>query len=125
MDIPRSAGFTPAAQKPEIPFTMVEQVDLRVGTIVDVADVAGADTLMRLTVDFGAETRTVIAGIKKERHDPKVLIGRQGLFYYNLPKKKIRGQMSEAMLCDIGHADGILPALLQPEWPVPNGARAG
>jgi tRNA-binding protein len=80
---------------------------------------------MKLTVDFGDETRTVVAGIRQERSDPRVLIGRQALFYYNLPKKKIRGHLSEAMLCDVGYADGILPALLEPERPVPNGTRAG
>ena len=70
-------------------------------------------------------TRTVIAGIRGERSDPGVLVGRQALFYYNLPHRKIRGHVSEAMLCDVGHADGIIPALLEPEWPVPNGTRAG
>jgi hypothetical protein len=39
--------------------------------------------------------------------------------------RTIRGHVSEAMLCDAGHADRILPALLEPEWPVPNGTRAG
>ncbi len=29
------------------------------------------------------------------------------------------------MIVDIGSADGLLPALAIPEWPVPNGARAG
>jgi tRNA-binding protein len=35
------------------------------------------------------------------------------------------GQLSEAMLFDIGYADGITPALVVPERPLPNGARAG
>ena len=118
-------SFTPLEQKPEVSMEVAASLDLRVGTIVDVAEVAGADRLARLTVDFGRDTRTVIAGIRQERPDLSVLIGRQALFYYNLPRKKIRGQLSEAMLCDLGFADGILPALLQPEWPVPNGTRAG
>jgi methionine--tRNA ligase beta chain len=117
--------FVPRDQKPEIPLDAAEQVDLRIGTIVAVENVPGADRLVKLTVDFGAETRSVIAGIRQERADAQVLIGRQALFYYNLPRKKIRGHASEAMLCDAGFSDGILPALLQPEWPVPNGTRAG
>jgi tRNA-binding protein len=121
----KAAAFTPSVQKLEVPVTVAEQVDLRIGTIVEITPVPDADRLMKLTVDFGSERRTVIAGIRKERSDPTVLVGRQALFYYNLPKKKIRGQLSEAMLCDVGYADGITPALLQPEWPVPNGTRAG
>ena len=80
---------------------------------------------MRLTVDFGSGTRQVIAGVRQERRHPQALVGRQALFFYNLPPRRIRGEESQAMLCDVGYADGLLPALLEPEWPVPNGARAG
>jgi tRNA-binding EMAP/Myf-like protein len=118
-------GFTPAAPRAEVPIALAEQIDLRVGTIVAMVPIAGADRLMQITVDFGGETRLVVAGIRQERPDPQVLIGRQALFYYNLPKKTIRGHVSEAMLCDAGFADGIVPVLLEPEWPVPNGTRAG
>ena len=104
---------------------IADNVDLRIGTIVDLAPIPGADRLMKLTVDFGTDKRTVVAGIREERRDPRVLVGRQALFYYNLPKKMIRGHLSEAMLCDVGHADGIQPALLEPEWTVPAGTRAG
>lgn len=117
--------FEPAAQKLEIPVEIADRVDLRIGTIVDLAPIPGADRLMRLTVDFGTEKRTVVAGIREERRDPRILVGRQALFYYNLPRKTIRGHLSEAMLCDVGHADGIQPALVEPEWPVPPGTRAG
>ena len=124
-DVGVRPAFIPSAQKPEIPVDVAERVDLRIGTIVDIVEVPEADRLMKLSVDFGADTRTVIAGIRDERSDPRVLIGRQALFYYNLPRKKIRGQVSEAMLCDVGYADGIVPALLDPEWAIPNGTRAG
>jgi methionine--tRNA ligase beta chain len=119
------ARRTPEPQKPEVPLDLLDRLDLRVGTITAIDEVTGADRLMRLQVAFGSETRTVIAGIKEERSDPRSLVGRQALFYYNLPRRRIRGHDSEAMLCDVGHADGLLPALLQPEWPVPDGTRAG
>jgi len=35
------------------------------------------------------------------------------------------GEISEAMLFDIGYADGVVPVLAIPERPVPNGMRAG
>src|SRR5688572_29038268 len=60
-------AFIPSAQKPEIPVDVAERVDLRIGTIVDIVEVPEADRLMKLSVDFGADTRTVIAGIRDER----------------------------------------------------------
>lgn len=121
----RASTFKPREQKAEIPLDVADTVDLRVGTIVDIVPIPDVNRLMKLTVDFGSDHRTVIAGIRDERADPRVLVGRQALFYYNVPRKKIRGHVSEAMLCDVGHADGVLPALLEPEWPVPNGTQAG
>jgi len=35
------------------------------------------------------------------------------------------GEISEAMLFDIGYTDGITPILAIPERPIPNGVRAG
>jgi methionine--tRNA ligase beta chain len=120
-----SSGFKASQQKAEVPLDLAEKVDLRIGTITDIVALADADRLMKLTVDFGNATRSVIAGIREERSDPRALIGQQALFYFNLPPRKIRGHLSEAMLCDVGYADGIVPALLQPERPVPDGTRAG
>ncbi len=103
----------------------LEKIDVRVGTIESVQDVASADELVRLVVDFGSHKRTVVAGLKKERADPREIEGKQALFVVNLEPRRIKGIVSEAMLFDIGYADGILPRLAVPEEPVPNGARVG
>ena len=117
--------FKPALVKPAISFDVVEQIDVRVGTIESVEDVQGSDKLLKLTVNFGDHKRTILAGMKQERQDPKEIVGKQALFVVNLPPKKMMGQVSEGMLFDIGYADGVLPALAIPERPVPNGTRAG
>ena len=108
------------------PITMgdFEKLDIRVGTIESVEDLAHADTLVRLAVDFGDRTRTVLAGMKQKREDPKELEGRQAIFVVNLEPKEIMGEVSEAMLLDIGYPDGLRPVLAVPEEPVPNGTRA-
>ena len=116
--------FTPAPVKPPISKVQFDALDIRVGKIVAVADVAGSDKLVALTVDFGDHQRTIIAGIKQER-DAAALVGRQSLFVVNMEPRKMRGAVSEGMLFDIGYADGILPVLAIPEREVPNGARAG
>jgi tRNA-binding EMAP/Myf-like protein len=117
--------FAPAPLKAELPPGALEQIDVRVGTIREAVPIAGADRLAILTVDFGDRTRTIVAGIRTERPSLPALIGTQALFVVNLPQKTIRGHLSEGMLFDVGFADGLRPAFAQPEWPVPNGARAG
>ena len=62
--------MTPAPVKPAIPFTALEAVDVRVGTIVAVEDVPKSDKLLRLIVDFGDHTRRILAGMKQERANP-------------------------------------------------------
>jgi tRNA-binding protein len=114
-----------APVKPLIGLDVLEQVDIRVGTIVQVADVPRSDRLMRLSVDFGDHQRTIIAGLKQERQDPSALEGRQALFVVNLAPRTIMGQESQGMLFDIGFSDHVAPVLAVPESPVPNGARAG
>jgi tRNA-binding protein len=114
-----------APLKPEIAIADLEKVDVRVGTIVSVEEVPSADTLVKLLVDFGDRTRTVVAGLKKERENPREIEGKQALFVVNLAPRKLKGIVSEAMLFDIGYADGIRPCLAVPESLVPNGARAG
>ena len=110
--------------KPVIPFDLLERVDIRVGTIEWVEDVAGSDKLVRLTVDFGDHKRRILVGMKRERPNPKEIEGRQALFVVNLAPKRMMGEVSEGMLLDIGYADGITPVLAVPESPVPNGVRA-
>src|SRR5262245_64491948 len=117
--------FTAAPVKPAVPFAVVESLDVRVGTIQAVADVAGSRKLVRLTVGFGDHTRSILAGMKQERQNLQELVGKQALFIVNLEPKKMAGEVSEGMLFDVGYADGLVPALAMPERPMPDGARAG
>ena len=112
------------AVKPEISFKLLNKIAVRVGEILNVADVPDSQKLVRLTVDFGTFKRNILVGMKQERKNPKEIEGKQALFVVNLPPKKMAGEVSEGMLFDIGYEDGITPVLAQPETPVPNGTRA-
>jgi tRNA-binding protein len=114
-----------APVKPPVTPSVLDQLDIRVGTIISISEVPASDKLMQLTVDFGDHQRTIVAGIRQERTDPNEVVGKQALFVVNLEPRKIKGVMSQGMLFDIGYADGITPVLGIPEKPVPNGARAG
>jgi tRNA-binding protein len=121
-----STDFAPAAIRPPISLADLEKLDIRIGTIEAVEDVRASEKLLRLRVDFGDHKRTILVGMKQERSNPKSeLEGRQALFVVNLSPRKMAGEESQGMLFDIGYADGLKPALAVPEWPVPNGARAG
>ncbi|HYV11510.1 MAG TPA: hypothetical protein VE980_11470 [Pyrinomonadaceae bacterium] len=114
-----------APVKPPISFDVLEKIDIRAGTIKLVEDVKGSNKLVKLTVDFGDHTRTILVGMKQERADPKEIEGTQTLFVINLEPKKIMGEISEGMLLDIGYDDGLKPVLALLEAEVPNGSRAG
>ena len=115
----------PAPIKPEITVDDLDKIDVRVGTILSVTDVPGADKLVQLRVSFGDHERTIVSGMKQERADPKAIEGRQALFVVNLAPRKMKGVTSEGMVFDIGYADGVVPVLAVPESPVPDGTRAG
>lgn len=114
-----------ASVKENINLDIMDKIDIRVGTIKLVEDIEKSNKLVKLTVDFGDFTRTILVGMKGERDNPKEIEGQQALFIVNLPPKKMAGEVSEGMLFDIGYADGIIPVLAQPEKPVPNGTRVG
>jgi len=117
--------MTPAPVKPTVSFDQLDKLDIRVGTVESISEVVNSRKLMKMTVDFGDHRRLILAGIKGERENPRELVGQQALFVVNLEPRKMAGEISEGMLLDIGYADGIKPALVIPENPVPNGVRMG
>ena len=115
----------PAPIKSVVPASVLDQLDIRVGTIVAVEDIPTSDKLVRLTVDFGDHTRRILAGMKQERPNPQEIESKQALFVVNVEPRRIMGELSEGMLFDIGYSDGITPVLAMPERSVPNGSRGG
>jgi methionyl-tRNA synthetase len=89
------------------------KVDLRVVRIVNAEAVAGADKLLKLTLDLGSETRTVFAGIKSA-YDPAALNGRLTVMVANLAPRKMKFGVSEGMvLAASGEGEGLF--LLSPD----------
>jgi len=117
--------MTPAQVKPTISPELLNEIDIRVGTIETVSDVANSEKLVALRVNFGDHVRMISAGMKRERANPREIEGRQALFVVNLPPRKMAGIESEGILFDLGYLDGITPVLAVPESRVPDGTRAG
>jgi methionyl-tRNA synthetase len=109
------AKATPAAQAPRkeeaaagpVGIEQFGAIDLRVARIVRAEHVEGAEKLLRLTLDIGAETRTVFAGIKSA-YDPAQLEGRLTVMVANLAPRKMKFGTSEGMiLAASGDGPGI------------------
>jgi tRNA-binding protein len=89
-------GFVPAAIKPTVAMADLDKLDIRIGMIEKVESVAGSEKLVKLTVDIGDRCRTVLAGLRTERADPKAeMEGRQALCV--VAPRRMAGHVSEAI----------------------------
>ncbi len=89
----------------EIGIDTFSKVDLRIACIRNAEAVAGADKLVKLTLDLGNETRTVFAGIKSS-YEPADLVGRMTVMVANLKPRKMRFGMSEGMVLAASDGSG-------------------
>jgi methionyl-tRNA synthetase len=83
--------------KPEIVFDDFAKIDLKVGTIVAAEKVQKADKLLKLQVDLGFETRTIVSGIALH-FTPEDIVGKQVVVVVNLAPRKMRGIESNGMI---------------------------
>ncbi len=91
------------------------QTELKIGTIVEAAEVPKSKKLLKLKVDLGEEEpRQIIAGIK-EWYKPEDLVGTQACVVANLKPAKLMGMLSEGMLLAAKDESGL--SLLRPETP--------
>ena len=83
--------------KPSIQFDDFAKIDLKVGTIVTAEKVEKADKLLKLSVDLGFETRTIVSGIALH-FAPEDIVGKQVVVVANLAPRKMRGIESNGMI---------------------------
>jgi methionyl-tRNA synthetase len=86
-----------ADKKPEIQFDDFAKIDLKVGTILTAEKVEKADKLLKLSVDLGAETRTIVSGIALH-FNAEDIVGKQVVVVANLAPRKMRGIESQGMI---------------------------
>lgn len=115
---------TPQAEpKPCVQYDDFARLDLRVGTIREVAAHPNADKLLVLKVDLGSEQRQIIAGIRAY-YSPEALLGRQIVVVANLAPRKMRGLESQGMLLAASSEDenGRKVIFLTPEQEIAPGS---
>jgi len=107
-------------EKEYISIEEFKKIDLRVGKVLAAEDVPGTDKLLKITVDFNSETRTLVAGIKKH-YSPEELIGKNIVVVFNLEPAKIRGIKSQGML--LAASDNEKVVLLTTDRKIDAGSR--
>ncbi len=85
----------------EITYDDFAKIDLRIAKIVNAEHVEGADKLLKLTLDIGAQQRQVFAGIKSA-YQPEDLIGKHTVMVANLAPRQMRFGLSEGMVLAAG-----------------------
>ena len=93
--------------KPDISFDDFVKTDLRVGKILEAEKIAKTKKLMKLSVDMGFETRTIVSGVA-EYFTPEQLIGKKVVVVANLGKRDIKGVESNGMILFAENNDGKL-----------------
>jgi len=101
------------ASKPEVSFDEFSKMDIRIGKILQAERVEKSKKLLKLQVDTGIDTRTVMSGIA-EHFIPEQLIGKQVTILVNLAPRKIMGVESQGMILMASDKDGSLK-LLSPD----------
>jgi len=94
---------------------------MRVGLVKNAERIPRTRKLIKLSVDFGDESRIVVAGIG-DQYQPEDLMGKKMIFVVNLKPKNIAGVESQAMLIVAEEADGKVH-LITVEDEVPLGSK--
>lgn len=83
--------------KSEISYDDFIKMDIRTARIIEAERVPKADKLLKLQLDLGYETRTVVSGIA-EHYSPENIIGQEVSLLANLAPRVIRGVESKGMI---------------------------
>ncbi len=97
----KAKPFKPAL-KDRITIEDFSKIDLRAGTVTAAQKIEKSNKLLKLSVDLGAETRQVVAGIAKN-YTPESIIGKQVIIVANLEEATLMGEVSQGMILAAGH----------------------
>ena len=109
---------------PEISFDDFLKVELRVGEIIACEPVPKSSKLLKETVKFGDETRTIVSGIAKH-FKPEEMVGKKVVFVTNLAPRKVCGVVSEGMIMAAEDENGVLSLIVPENKDVLSGTRLG
>lgn len=106
--------------KTEIAIEDFGKIELKVAQITAAEKVEKSDKLLKLTVNIGEQTRTVVSGIAKS-YTPDYLIGKKVVMITNLKPAKLHGIISEGMILCAENDEGKL-SFIAPETDIESGS---
>jgi methionyl-tRNA synthetase len=115
--VPQGAG---EANTGKIPITDFQKVELRVAEVRAAERLPKSKKLLKLTIQVGEETRTLVAGVA-EHYDPASLVGRKVVIVANLEPATLMGVESNGMVLAASHEGTV--SLLTLDKDVPSGSR--
>ena len=107
LEASKLANQTAEPQKANVSFDDFTTMDIRVGTITAAEKVKKTKKLLKLTIDTGIDTRTVVSGIAAF-YQPEDIIGEQVSVLVNLAPRTIKGIESQGMVLMAEDKDGSL-----------------
>lgn len=110
----------PAPQKDECSYDDFMKMDIRTATVLEAVRVPKTDKLLKLTIDTGLDTRTIVSGIA-EFYSPEEMVGKQICILANLAPRKIKGIESKGMILMTKDESGKM-RFVTPQETVDNGA---
>ena len=110
-------------QKAECSFEDFDKMDIRTATVLEAERVPKTDKLLKLTIDTGIDTRTIVSGIA-EFYTPEQMLGKQICILANLAPRTIRGIESKGMILMARQGDGKM-RFITPQEVLNNGAQIG
>lgn len=96
-----------APQRDEIVYDDFAKLDLRVGKVLEAESVKGSKKLLKLNVDIGYETRTILSGIA-QHYTPEQVLGQKVVVVANLKPRPMMGTESHGMILMSEDRDGRL-----------------
>lgn len=106
--------------KPEIVYDDFAKLDIRIGKVVSAERMEKSNKLLKLTINSGLDTRTILSGIA-QHYSPEEMLGKQVTFIANLAPRKMMGIESQGMILMAEDSDGKLRLVL-PEKDVEPGS---
>jgi len=96
------------------------KLDIRVGTILEAEKMPKTKKLLKLKVDTGIDTRTIVSGIA-ESFTAEEVVGKKVTVLVNLAPRALRGVESQGMILMTENPEGKLVFVNPDDASVPNG----
>lgn len=119
-----AAAAVVAPAKEAVSFEDFAKMDIRVSKVVAAERVPKTQKLLKLTVDTGLDTRTIVSGIA-EHYTPEQMLGRTVLVLANLAPRMLRGIESQGMILMAETPDGKLKVVAPHADDTPVGSIVG